>query len=803
MVYRSSFSQSSAYSKCARMWFFNKVLKIDVPQDFCYANAGSVVHTLLEDYYSKKCIDREEMRKNFDIEWQKYELEKSKIALKKPEYWLMVINGIELDIDITSTELRIEYDDILCFIDTVNNIIHEIRDWKTSVRRPENEKEYAQQLKLYAWMYYRKFKIIPSKVTVEYLRYKGEKGKLSFKPIIKDIIEIANWYINIRKEMERWIATKKLPPKCERCFIFCPYKDICDNYEIQLNYTLRLNGQYITVEGHISKILNNQLSKKFSYELKDAYWIKQKKPHANTTIRFWNEKTHKIPIGFYHGLKKTINDYAEWRKKQLILKIVGERIFNTTKVEMHDKLLGGKVLRDYQKEAVDVALMKKIGILSMPTGSGKTLIVAEIIRQTGYKTLFVVDKIELLRQTKKVFEESLGVKIGIVGGGEVDIKDITITTIQTAVRMLDYMLAANAFKKRIVTKNWSIHKKQNNIFIMYDDMNVEDMSAEQHMKREKSETFFYESKKNFYKTYIFTLKEKQLIHEKVIEEKKKVNEFKKYLSSIRFSIMDECHKVASKSFWKLGLNLINTQYRVGLSATPFRDDGNDLYIEAVTGAIIKDINIKELIEKKYLVKPEIIFIKNYVSDFEISLMEEECKRGLINETEKYSVFYSRLIASCLARNQIIIDIANHNNKTNRKTLILVKLVKHGEFLEEEITGSRYLHGGTNKKERKGIMEEFVSGNLNILIGTISIFSEGIDIPILDTVVNAAGNKGDVKTIQVLGRVLRIFFGKSGAKYYDFYDEGKFMIGASRARMNSLKRQGHDVEVIDVERIWDN
>jgi superfamily II DNA or RNA helicase len=77
-------------------------------------------------------------------------------------------------------------------------------------------------------------------------------------------------------------------------------------------------------------------------------------------------------------------------------------------------------------------------------------------------------------------------------------------------------------------------------------------------------------------------------------------------------------------------------------------------------------------------------------------------------------------------------------------------------------------------------------------------SEGIDLPHLNTVINAAANKGNVKTVQILGRILRKLEGKTGAKYIDFIDESKFFKFASYARKRILRSEGHDVEVEDVK-----
>jgi superfamily II DNA or RNA helicase len=94
------------------------------------------------------------------------------------------------------------------------------------------------------------------------------------------------------------------------------------------------------------------------------------------------------------------------------------------------------------------------------------------------------------------------------------------------------------------------------------------------------------------------------------------------------------------------------------------------------------------------------------------------------------------------------------------------------------------------------MEDFREGKINVLIGTLSIFAEGIDIPDLDVIINASGNKGDVKSIQVLGRVLRTFKEKNEALYYDFLDRGVHTRKHSHKRIKILQKQGYEIKIND-------
>jgi len=708
----TSFSQNIMFEKYPRQWYYQYIKKIPTISDYTYANAGTVVHKTLEQHYSKIYNNIDALKTQFKLLWKKYKLNESILKNKEDEYWLMVVNGINLNIELTSRELKIFFSDVVGYIDGVNTKDDILLDWKSSTRTKINEEEYKIQLMFYAYLYNRKFNRIPKKVAVHYLKYSGSKGELSFTPTEKDVQQAEDWHLTQRVNMERVIMHGKIPSKCKECNHWCPYTNLCDSDGKELKYDININGNYIHIDGPISEILNIQLTKKFSYELKNAYFMKKHNPHARTVIGFWDNRNRKLPIGFLNGLKKTLNDYAEFKKKTLELNIIDKREFDKDVIEMPEEFINGMKLRDYQQEAVNKFLEEKIAILEIGTGGGKTEIAIELIRRLKIKTLFIVDKIELMRQTKKRIEDSLGIEVGQLGSGVIDIKPITIATVQTLIK--------NITNSRLVI----------------------------------------------------------------------------YLRSIKFCIFDETHKVAARSYWRLSQQLINTEYRLGISGTAYRDDGNDMMINAVVGYKSFDLSSKKLIEMDWLIKPQIKFIDSYINKEEIKELEKNAKTGLINETPNYSNYYNKFITQNKKRNAVILNIVNKNK--DKKILILVKLIEHGELLESTISGSKYLHGSVSKNDRKTMFDDFFIGKINVLISTISIFAEGIDIPSLDMVINASGNKGDVKTVQVLGRVLRKMEGKKNAQYIDFMDGSRFFRGASLARKKILEREGHDIEVIEYE-----
>ncbi len=69
--------------------------------------------------------------------------------------------------------------------------------------------------------------------------------------------------------------------------------------------------------------------------------------------------------------------------------------------------------------------------------SGKTLLSAEFIKRTNRRSLFIVNRLELGDQTKDEFEDYLGVEVGLMTEGILDVKhQITVAAIQTMYAIL-------------------------------------------------------------------------------------------------------------------------------------------------------------------------------------------------------------------------------------------------------------------------------------------------------------------------------------------------------------------------------
>lgn len=245
---------------------------------------------------------------------------------------------------------------------------------------------------------------------------------------------------------------------------------------------------------------------------------------------------------------------------------------------------------------------------------------------------------------------------------------------------------------------------------------------------------------------------------------------KKYIQQFSLVIFDECHRVAAKTLQLIGLNLNEEAITLGLSATPFMRDDDNLKVESILGPVIYKISLRELIRDNYLVDALVHF--HHLNHMDADFMD-------------YPMTYNEYVLKNNERNSKIIDLCRDSNGP---VLILVKLIEHGQLLHDVLRINHdviFLNGSI--KDRKDKM------NHKIIIAT-SIFDEGIDIPHLETLIVAGGGKSAIKTTQRIGRVLRKCSGKKVAMVHDFKDSVRWLNKHYEERRKIYEQ---DFEVVDV------
>jgi len=372
-------------------------------------------------------------------------------------------------------------------------------------------------------------------------------------------------------------------------------------------------------------------------------------------------------------------------------------------------------LRQYQLDTVDTAVKKQRGIIKAGTGAGKTNIINGIVAKLNVPTLILIHKTDIFYQIIDRLEAVLKVPIGRIGDAECDIKPITVGMIQSV---------SQAFVKG---RTRTIKGK---------------------------------------KKYVPDSDEVKKRKEKVVE----------YVESIHCIITDEAHHVPADTFTLVQKKAVNALYRYGMTASPWRDTGDDLLIEASTGKILVDIPSSKLIDMGYLVQPL------------VQLLEFKHPRKPRND-KKYPEIYNEEVMNNADRNAMICQVALDAAKAGKTVLIAITKVEHGQILEamlkQDDPNALFVFGESDSAVRRSVLKELDRRERKIVICT-TIFGEGVDVPNLDVLINAKAGNSSVDAFQLIGRVIRSALGKTKAYLVDIHDTNcKYLEAHSMAREKNL------------------
>jgi superfamily II DNA or RNA helicase len=255
-------------------------------------------------------------------------------------------------------------------------------------------------------------------------------------------------------------------------------------------------------------------------------------------------------------------------------------------------------------------------------------------------------------------------------------------------------------------------------------------------------------------------------------------------------IIDEAH-LAAVVTEEIGNQAKNAYYRLGLSATPFRTDNQEIRIEGTLGGKVCEVSASDLVERGYLVPPK-IFVVNI---------------DTVEPGQTYHEVYNLNIVNCWERNFRIKQFAEAMKKRGTPTLILVERMEHGNILEGMIEDAVFVPGGDKgeidpsdeEKNYRRRMLNAVENNEIVLIAT-QWANVGVDAPKISCLILAGTNSSPVTTYQQVGRVLRcvgkdvedsIKNGKPEAIIFDFASSHKNL----RSHVNMRKK------VYKNERAW--
>jgi superfamily II DNA or RNA helicase len=403
---------------------------------------------------------------------------------------------------------------------------------------------------------------------------------------------------------------------------------------------------------------------------------------------------HRGTGAFYSGLLL----YVKERLPQFEFIEIDERIKPI--VQNNSLNLKGIELRPYQEKMIYEAISVGRGIISAPPNSGKTEIACGIIQRLGLPAVFLTHRLALLDQTRERFEKRLGVEIGIMGRGEMDIKDINVFSVTSLVRKLEEP------------------------------------------------------------------------------------EIKDLLRKTPILIIDECHHTSSTTFEKC-VKASGSYFRYGLSATPLlRDDVSNMLVRGLLGSEISVVTNEELIRWGISAHPSVYLFEVNTPTFPLHY--------------PYFKTYEEGIIKNVARNSLIVKSAKRFVDLQKSVFIIVFRIEHGQILTDMLkeagVGVEFIRGeGSSPLRNSEILKLFSEKKLSCIVSS-SISDEGLDVPSLDCLIIAVGDRSALKLIQRVGRGLRKKkSGDNRVQILDFMDlMNSHLKRHSTSRLETYHKLGFDL-----------
>jgi superfamily II DNA or RNA helicase len=270
-------------------------------------------------------------------------------------------------------------------------------------------------------------------------------------------------------------------------------------------------------------------------------------------------------------------------------------------------------------------------------------------------------------------------------------------------------------------------------------------------------------------------------------------------------VFDECHHLPGPTYASAAIGSI-APYRLGLTATPERADGQEFLIPELIGPIVYRREIRQLsgeflaeyrtVRRYVELSPEDqaayeqarVRYRRFVEERRISLgsptgwvrfLRESCRSEEGRAAFQAYLEQKRLAQAAPAKLELL-DQLLHEHADDRVLIFTydnatVYLIAR-RFLVPAITHQ------TKTRERHGILQRFHSGEYPVLV-TSQVLNEGVDVPAANVGIILSGTGSVREHVQRLGRLLR----KQGDKQALLYE---IITGGTAEEFTSDRRRQH-------------
>ncbi|MFD0817322.1 DEAD/DEAH box helicase family protein, partial [Micromonospora zhanjiangensis] len=248
-------------------------------------------------------------------------------------------------------------------------------------------------------------------------------------------------------------------------------------------------------------------------------------------------------------------------------------------------------------------------------------------------------------------------------------------------------------------------------------------------------------------------------------------------------IVDEFHHAAAPSYRRL-LDRLRPKVLLGLTATPDRADGANIR-GWFDGRAAVELHVWDALDRQLLAPFQYFGLHDNTD-----LSTLRWKRGQGYEPAQLDALYTGNDARARLILQAVKDIVALGRM---RALGFCVSIQHAEFMtrwfERAGVPAAAMTSDTGPATRDALLKRFRAGELRILF-TVDLFNEGVDLPMVDTILLLRPTESATIFLQQLGRGLRLDEGKAYLTVLDFIggQHARFRFDRRWRALTGLRRQ---------------
>jgi superfamily II DNA or RNA helicase len=261
------------------------------------------------------------------------------------------------------------------------------------------------------------------------------------------------------------------------------------------------------------------------------------------------------------------------------------------------------------------------------------------------------------------------------------------------------------------------------------------------------------------------------------------------------AVVSNCHGVKGKVLGDLLCGPgAHVPFRFGVTGTLPSDELSRNQIQAAIGPHIFDLPSWELQALGELAESHINMVALRDSRNDDFLIASQDHEDWLDEV--------KWLAGCSERINFIAGFVREIAKSGN-TLVLTQYRVMGDVLAEAL-GTTYIDGRMKSDKRVERYKEIDRQNNQIDVASLGVASTGIDIPRLYNIVFVEPGRAMIKTMQAIGRGLRISSGSDGMEaktlftLWDIHGDAGFAESHATERKRLYKKAKHKIETLEVD-----